>query len=224
MEKQLVDSLEIVEITSGDSPVASVIWLHGLGADGHDFASIVPQLDLPVQTRFIFPHAPVRPITVNMGVRMRAWYDILSMERTDSEDGDGICTSALAVGALIEKEIDRGITSEKIILAGFSQGGAIALHTALRYPHRLAGVLALSTYLPLRRTLASERSAVNVSIPIFMAHGIYDPVIPKSMALKAKEILLQHGYDVAWHSYPMDHSVCIDEIADISNWLTASLS
>ena len=155
---------------------------------------------------------------------MRAWYDILSIERTDSEDGDGICTSALAVGALIEKEIDRGITSEKIILAGFSQGGAIALHTALRYPHRLAGVLALSTYLPLRRTLAAERSAMNVSIPIFMAHGIYDPVIPKSRALKAKEILLKHGYDVAWHSYPMDHSVCVDEIADISSWLTASLS
>jgi phospholipase/carboxylesterase len=224
VEKQLVDSLETVEISSDDSPVASVIWLHGLGADGSDFAPIVPQLDLPVPTRFVFPHAPVRAITVNMGIRMRAWYDIFSMERTDVEDDGGIYASALAVGALIEREIERGAASEKVVLAGFSQGGAIALHTALRYPQRLAGVLALSTYLPLTWALNTERSAANVSMPIFMAHGIHDPVLPQSMGLKAKESLLQYGYEVEWRSYPMDHSVCAEEIADISDWLTTRLS
>ena len=220
----LIETLETVEITTGEPPVASVIWLHGLGADGHDFAPIVPQLDLPVPTRFVFPHAPVRSVTINMGARMRAWYDILSMERTDLEDEAGIYASAAAITALIDAEIARGVSSEKIVLAGFSQGGAIALHVALRYPRHLAGVLALSTYLPLAWTFDAEKNAANASMPLFIAHGTHDAVLPQALGIAAKKLLQQHGYDVEWRSYPMEHSVCAEEIADINRWLTKQLT
>ena len=163
--------LEFIELTTGDAPSFAVIWLHGLGADGHDFEPIVPELRLRDAVRFVFPHAPVRPVTINGGMAMRAWYDILGFDRNAKEDAAGIRASAAAVTELIDREIDRGIPAERIALAGFSQGGAIALHAALREPRALAGVLALSTYLPLAASLASERSAANAAIPIFMAHG-----------------------------------------------------
>jgi phospholipase/carboxylesterase len=220
----LVDKLETLEVATGDTPVASVIWLHGLGADGHDFTPLVPELRLPVATRFIFPHAPVRPVTVNMGARMRAWYDILSMQRTDVEDEAGIYASAAAVTALIDAEVERGVASTKIVVAGFSQGGAIALHVALRYPQRLAGVLALSTYLPLSWKLDAERSPANASMPLLLAHGVHDAVLPEAMGEAARKLLEQRGYEVEWHSYQMEHSVCAEEVADINRWLTTHLA
>jgi phospholipase/carboxylesterase len=215
--------LETVEITTGDSPTASVIWLHGLGADGHDFESIVPELGLPIAVRFIFPHAPIRAVTVNQGAAMRAWYDILSMERTDLEDKTGIYASAASVGDLIAIEIERGVPAKRIVLAGFSQGGAIALHTALRYPAQLAGVLALSTYLPLRETLDAERSDANRAVPLMMAHGQQDTVISEHLGQASRGYLQDRGYSIDWFSYPMGHSVCAQEIADISHWLAARL-
>ena len=218
-EPNLVDTLEYVEITTGEPVVASVIWLHGLGADGHDFEPIVRELTLPVATRFVFPHAPVRSVTVNLGARMRAWYDILSMERTDLEDEEGIYASAAAVGALIGAEMERGIPTERIVIAGFSQGGAIALQVALRYPHPLAGVLALSTYLPLAWTLEAEKSQANASIPVFMAHGADDATLPETLGLSSRETLQSQGYEIEWHSYSMGHSVCAEEIDDINRWL-----
>lgn len=215
----MIEQLETVEITTGELPVASVIWLHGLGADGHDFEPIVQELSLPVAARFIFPHAPVRAVTINLGARMRAWYDILSLERTDLEDEAGIYASAAAVDALIDAEVERGIPTDRVVIAGFSQGGAIALHVALRHPSRLAGVMALSAYLPLPTTLSVEKSPANASIPLLMAHGVHDPVIPEALGLSSKDRLQQLGYEVEWYSYPMDHSVCPQEIADINRWL-----
>ncbi len=215
----MVEQLETVEITTGELPVASVIWLHGLGADGHDFEPIVQELSLPVAARFIFPHAPVRAVTINLGARMRAWYDILSLERTDLEDEAGIYASAAAVDALIDAEVERGIPTDRVVIAGFSQGGAIALHVALRHPSRLAGVMALSAYLPLPTTLSVEKSPANASIPLLMAHGVHDPVIPEALGLSSKDRLQQLGYEVEWYSYPMDHSVCPQEIVDINRWL-----
>jgi len=215
----VVEQLETVEITTGELPVASVIWLHGLGADGHDFEPIVQELSLPVAARFIFPHAPVRAVTINLGARMRAWYDILSLERTDLEDEAGIYASAAAVDALINAEVERGIPTDRVVIAGFSQGGAIALHVALRHPSRLAGVMALSAYLPLPTTLSVEKSPANASIPLLMAHGVHDPVIPEALGLSSKDRLQQLGYEVEWYSYPMDHSVCPQEIVDINRWL-----
>lgn len=215
----MIEQLETVEITTGELPVASVIWLHGLGADGHDFEPIVQELSLPVAARFIFPHAPVRAVTINLGARMRAWYDILSLERTDLEDEAGIYASAAAVDALIDAEVERGIPTDRVVIAGFSQGGAIALHVALRHPSRLAGVMALSAYLPLPTTLSVEKSPANASIPLLMAHGVHDPVIPEALGLSSKDRLQQLGYEVEWYSYPMDHSVCPQEIVDINRWL-----
>jgi phospholipase/carboxylesterase len=220
----VADSLETLEIPTGDSPVASVIWLHGLGADGNDFAPLVPELDLPVATRFVFPHAPVRAVTVNMGARMRAWFDIYSLERTEVVDEAGIEASTAAVAELIDNEIRSGVASENIIVAGFSQGGAIALHAALRYPQSLGGILALSTYLPLVSKLETGRSPANASIPLFLAHGTQDSVLPQAMGLAAKDRLLDFGYKVEWHSYEMAHSVCAEEVADINAWLTSRLS
>jgi phospholipase/carboxylesterase len=222
--KQLADELETLEVTTGDTPVASVIWLHGLGADGHDFAPLVPELKLPVATRFIFPHAPVRPVTINMGARMRAWYDVLSLQRTDMEDEAGIYASADAVAALIDVEVERGVPSNRIVIAGFSQGGAIALHVALRYPQRLAGVIALSTYLPLSWKLDAERSPANASVPLLIAHGAHDAVLPEALGQAARDLLQQHGYDIEWHSYQMAHSVCSEEVAEINRWLTRHLA
>jgi phospholipase/carboxylesterase len=213
--------LDAIEITTGEPPDLAVIWLHGLGADGHDFEPIVPELGLRIPVRFIFPHAPVRPVTINGGMAMRAWYDILGFDRQAREDADGIRASAAAVTALIDRELARGLRSDRIVLAGFSQGGAIALQTALREPRPLAGVLALSTYLPLAATLAAERSAANARLPIFMAHGTADTVLPLALAESSRRTLGALGYEVEWHAYPMAHSVCLEEVSAIGAWLAA---
>ncbi len=213
--------LDAIEITTGDAPTLSVLWLHGLGADGHDFEPIVPELRLPFPVRFLFPHAPIRRVTINGGMAMRAWYDILGFDRHAREDAAGIRASAAAVTELIDREVARGIATERIVLAGFSQGGAVALHTALREPRPLAGVMALSTYLPLAPLLAAERSAANAGIPIFMAHGTSDQVLPLSLAESSRRALDALGYAVDWHSYSMQHSVCSEEIGAIAAWLTA---
>jgi len=211
--------LPTVEISTGDSPRLAVIWLHGLGADGHDFEPIVPELDLPFPARFVFPHAPVRPITVNGGMEMRGWYDILGFGLHMRQDEAGIRASAAAVTRLIDREVERGLAASQIVLAGFSQGGAIALHTALREPRSLAGVLALSTYLPMGGALAAERSVANAHVPIFMAHGSADPLLPLALAEGSRRTLEALGYVIDWHVYPMPHSVCAEEIAAIAAWL-----
>jgi phospholipase/carboxylesterase len=213
--------LNAIELTTGAAPQLAVIWLHGLGADGHDFEPIVPELGLRFPVRFVFPHAPVRPVTINGGMAMRAWYDILGFDRHAPEDAAGIRASAAAVTLLIDREVERGIATERIVLAGFSQGGAVALHTALREPRTLGGVLALSTYLPLAGTLAGERSAANAAIPIFMAHGTSDSVLPLALAESSRRALEALGYAVEWHSYSMAHSVCLEEISAIGAWLAA---
>jgi len=210
--------MEAIEIQTGSKPAASIIWLHGLGADGHDFEPIVPELKLAKPLRFVFPHAPVRPVTINQGMRMRAWYDILQFGG-GPEDDAGIRASQGLVEELIAKEKKKGLPAEKIVMAGFSQGGAIALQTALRYPERLAGVLALSTYLPQAASLQSERSPANQGIPIFMAHGSYDDIIPLPRAAESRKLLEAAGYPVEWHEYPMPHSVCAEEIADMAAFL-----
>ena len=216
--------LETIEIETGSQPDAAVIWLHGLGADGHDFEPIVPELKLPgrLSLRFVFPHAPIRPVTLNQGMRMRAWYDILQLGG-GREDDPGLRASQKAVEDLIEREGTRGIAPRRVVLAGFSQGGAIVLQTALRYPERLAGVLALSTYLPLAPTLAAERNPANQDVAIFMVHGTQDPMIPIDRARASRDALGKLGYPVQWREYPMQHSVCLEEISDISTWLTQVL-
>jgi phospholipase/carboxylesterase len=211
------DLMEAIEIETGPNPSATVIWLHGLGADGHDFEPIVPELRLAKPVRFVFPHAPVRPVTINQGMRMRAWYDIFQFG-AGPEDDAGVRASQKLVEGLIQKE-----QGKKIILAGFSQGGAIVLQTALRHPERLAGVMALSTYLPLSATLEKERHKANHDVPIFMAHGKFDDIIPIDKAKRSREILEKLGYPVTWKEYPMPHSVCAEEIADISRFLTTVL-
>jgi phospholipase/carboxylesterase len=214
--------MDAVEIETGSPPDAAVIWLHGLGADGHDFEPVVPELRLAKPVRFVFPHAPVQPVTINNGMRMRAWYDIFQFG-PGREDDKGIRASQALIEQLIADEVKRGLSEDKIVLAGFSQGGAIVLQTALRYPKRLAGVMALSTYLPIAATLDTERSAANAGIPIFMAHGSYDDVIPVRRAQASREVLEKLGYRIEWHEYPMPHSVCGEEIAHISKFLTTLL-
>jgi len=215
---------EAVEIESAPSPDAAVLWLHGLGADGHDFEPVVPELRLPPQlrVRFVFPHAPARPVTINMGMRMRAWYDILQIGG-GREDEAGIRASQGLLEALIARERRRGVAARRIVLAGFSQGGAIALQTGLRYAERLAGILALSTYLPLAGTLAAERSAANLDVPLFMAHGRFDDIIPLERARQSRLALESLGCKPEWREYPMPHSLCGEEIADIAAWLRAVL-
>jgi len=199
---------------------SSIIWMHGLGADGHDFESLVPHLGLTPADgiRFVFPHAPCRPVTINGGMRMRAWYDIFGAV-PPREDDRGIRESELDLRRLIEREIAAGILPGHILLAGFSQGGAIALHTGLRYPLRLAGILALSTYLPLADTLAQEAHPANRGIPILMAHGTEDAIIPMPRARRSCELLAASGYSIEWRDYSMGHSVCAEEVADLSAWL-----
>jgi len=208
-------SVDAIRIETGPRPEAAILWLHGLGADGHDFEPIVPELKLKKPLRFIFPHAPMRPVTINQGMRMRAWYDILQLGG-GAEDEAGLRASQKITEELIRAQ---GLPANKIVLAGFSQGGAIVLQTALRYPERLAGVMALSTYLPLAGTLAAERSDANRDVPIFMAHGQYDDLIPMQRARASREHLEKLGYKIEWHDYPMPHSVCAPEIADISAFL-----
>ena len=214
--------LQAIEFTTGLEPVGTVIWMHGLGADGNDFVSVVKELGLPddLPLRFIFPHAPMRAVTINAGSVMRAWYDIIEISSVERKvDEAGIRESQRAIEALIEREISRGIAANKIVLAGFSQGGAIALQTGLRYSQALAGILALSTYLPLAATLEAEASSANRSIPIFMAHGEQDTVIPISIAENSFKELGRLGYKADWHEYPMPHSVSMEEIENIGAWL-----
>jgi phospholipase/carboxylesterase len=217
-------ALEVIEIETGARPAASVLWLHGLGADGHDFEPIVPELRLPASlpVRFLFPHAPTRPVTINMGMRMRAWYDILQMGG-GPEDEAGIRASQALVEGLVSNEIKRGIPARRIVLAGFSQGGAIVLQTALRHAERLAGVMALSTYLPLKGHLEKERQAANSDLPVFMAHGQFDNMISLERAVQTRDALGALGYKVEWHEYPMPHSVCPEEIGDIAEFLVRIL-
>ena len=219
------DLLETLEHTTAADPAHAVIWLHGLGADGHDFAPIVPQLLRPgwPGIRFVFPHAPVRPVSINNGVRMRAWYDILGLEIAQRQDESGVRASVAAVQRLIAREGERGIPAQNVLLAGFSQGGAIALAAALRHPQRLAGVLALSTYLPVAQHTEAERSEANRDLPIFMAHGDQDPVVGHALGIMSRDYLANLGYRVDWHSYPMPHAVCPQEIADIAQWIGARL-
>ncbi len=216
-----------VELETGREPDCSVIWLHGLGADGHDFEPIVPELRLPadMQVRFVFPHAPERPVTINGGMRMRAWYDILTLDRNGPEDEAGVLESGRLLERIIEREHERGSDYARIVVAGFSQGGAIALHTALRFSQRLAGVMALSTYLPLSQSFATDVAAraTAIELPIFMAHGSLDPMLPIDLGQSSRRLLEQSGYRVEWHEYAMAHSVCAEEIADIRRWLIAVL-
>jgi phospholipase/carboxylesterase len=204
---------------------AAVIWLHGLGADGHDFVPIVPELELPaaLAIRFVFPHAPVRRVTINNGMRMRAWYDILALSGAARQDEAGIRDSAAILDDYIARQRERGIAARSIVIAGFSQGGAIALHGALRYPERLGGIMALSTYLPLQDRLADEAATANRDLPILMCHGTADPVLPLQMGEISRDRLLAAGYPVEWKAYPMQHQVSLAEIADISTWLGRQL-
>ncbi|MDN3516655.1 dienelactone hydrolase family protein [Aquisalimonas lutea] len=218
--------LECVEAGAGGEAKASVIWLHGLGADGHDFEPIVPELRLPASlpVRFIFPHAPVRPVTLNGGMAMRAWYDIIALGGNAQQDEQGIRQSEAQVHALIRRENERGIATGRIVLAGFSQGGAVALHTGVRYPEQLAGIMGLSTYLPLADSVAAERSGANAQTPVFMAHGTEDPVLPIQLGQRSHEHLQALGYAVEWHDYPMQHAVCLEEIQAIGAWLQQVLA
>jgi phospholipase/carboxylesterase len=217
----VTELLDAVEIETAPAPRAAVIWMHGLGADGHDFEPIVPELDLAgvPAIRFVFPHAPMRPVTINAGMVMRAWYDVAGQGGVRREDEQGVRASQRAIEALIERERKRGVAP-----ARFSQGGARALHTGLRYPERLAGLVALSSFLPLPDTLAAEASPANRGVPIFVAHGTHDPMIPLDRARDSRDRLLALGYRVEWHEYPMPHSVCAEEIADLSAWLRRVLS
>lgn len=215
--------LPCVEIGSDDA-THSVIWLHGLGADGHDFEPIVNELTLTQNIRFIFPHAPEMPVSINNGMIMPAWYDIKAAQIDSLQDKIGIKQSQDSVLALITREIERGVKSENLILAGFSQGGAIALHTALRYEKSLAGIMGLSTYLPLADTVANEINNANKNTPVFLAHGIHDPIVPFQLATNTQATLNQLGYTVELKKYEMEHSVCIEEVEDISNWINSVFS
>ena len=214
-----------IELNSGPNPDAAVIWLHGLGADGNDFAAIVPELDLAGcrAIRFVFPHAPSMPVTVNGGYVMPAWYDIMGTDLQKREDAAGIQRSALAIEALIANEVARGVDPRRIVLAGFSQGCAIALHTGLRHSAPLAGIVALSGYLPLAADLAAEANPANRKVPVFMAHGSADPVVPVARGEASRDVLQAMGYAVQWHSYPMQHSVHPREIQDIGTFLQSVL-
>jgi phospholipase/carboxylesterase len=215
--------LDAIEIETAKSPTASVIWLHGLGADGNDFAPIIPALQLHgTPIRFVFPHAPVQPVTINGGMRMRAWYDIKD-GAIRREDENGVRASQGLIEALIAREKERGTAAKRLVLAGFSQGGAIALQTGLRHPERIAGIMALSTYLPIADKLAPEADAANRDVPVFMAHGSYDPVIVLARAEQSRDILRSLGYAVEWREYPMQHSVCPEEVGHIGAWLTKVL-
>ncbi len=213
---------ECVEVGPAEAQY-SIIWLHGLGADGHDFEPLVPELGLD-NVRFVFPHAPVQPVTVNGGMPMRAWYDIRSPQIQQDEDRDGIHASQAMLEALIRREVERGIDTRRLVLAGFSQGGAIALHTGLRHNEPLGGILALSTYLPLADTFEQERTPANQAVPIFMAHGKSDPIVPLWLAEDSRYFLEQAGYSVDWNTYAMQHQVALDEISDIAAWLRNTLS
>jgi phospholipase/carboxylesterase len=218
--------LEYVEVSTADEPKYSVIWMHGLGADGHDFEPIVPHLGLPpgMPLRFIFPHALMRPITINGGAVMRAWYDIIEISTSKGQDEAGIRHSAEKIRELIDQEIARGIPASRIVLAGFSQGGAMALHVGLRYPQKLAGIMVLSAYLMFPERLESELSAANASTPVFLAHGTQDPMVPLALGETVRAFLQEGQWPLEWHQYPIPHSVSEAEIADIGQWLQGCFS
>ena len=219
--------LDTIEIETASNPQTAVIWLHGLGADGNDFVPVVDELNLDGMRplRFVFPHAPVRPVTINGGMAMRAWYDILHLDfAARQEDEEGIRASAEILERLIARENARGIADECIVVAGFSQGGAIALQGGLRHTKRLAGILALSTYLPLASTLDGEAATANREVPVFMAHGMDDEVIPFRFSVVSRDRLMAAGYRIQWHDYEMGHTVCMQEIRDLSEWLRGVLS
>lgn len=218
--------LPAVEIEPPGSTDAAVIWLHGLGADGHDFEPLVPELGLPREhgIRFVFPHAPGRAVTINGGIVMPAWYDIRALDLSEEQDAAGVRSSAAELAKLIDREQTRGIVASRIVVAGFSQGGAVALHAALRYGERLAGVLALSTYLPLDDTVPAEASAANADLPVFMGHGLYDPIVPIAYGERSSRLLAAWGHPVQWHRYAVEHGVDRDEIRDIGAWLLAVLA
>lgn len=220
--------LETIEIETAKNPAAAVIWMHGLGADGNDFVPIVRELDLTgaPAIRFVFPHAPTRPVTINNGYVMRAWYDISFGDlegHSRKADAKGVRESQAQIGQLIARENERGIPAKNIVLAGFSQGGAMSLHTGLRHAERLAGVMALSCYLPLTESFAQEAAPANAKTPVFMAHGMHDPVVPYAMGRASADMLERAGYALEWHEYPMQHSVCLEEVADIGRWLVGTL-
>jgi phospholipase/carboxylesterase len=210
-----------VEVETGREPRAAVIWLHGLGADGHDFEPIVPELGGPGERalRFVFPHAPIRPVTLNGGYAMRAWYDILALDRRAPEDENGIRASRESIETLIRRENARGIASDHIVLAGFSQGGAMALFTGTRYPEHLAGIMGLSCYQVLAERFDAERGTANQATPVFLAHGLQDPVVPLVLGERARRQLETAGYALEWHTYEMGHAVSPQEVADIAAWL-----
>ena len=215
---------ECVEVTTGPEPVGSVIWLHGLGADGHDFEPIVPELRLPADLplRFVFPHAPIRPVTINGGMAMRAWYDIVSLDAEGRADAEGVRESTAILEELVARECERGIAAEDIVIAGFSMGGAIAINTALHTRNKLAGLMALSTYLPLPDEI--DGSPGSRDLPVFMAHGSFDPMLPMQWGRLSAERLEEAGYNIEWHEYPMAHAVCPEEIRDIREWLSGVLA
>jgi phospholipase/carboxylesterase len=220
----VADVLDSIEIETGPNPERSVVWLHGLGADGNDFVPIVHELDLPdAPIRFVFPHAPMQPVTINAGMVMRAWYDV-SDAGLRREDEGGVRASQALVEALIGREKRRGTSARRLVLAGFSQGGAIALQTGLRHPERLAGIMALSCYLPLADKLPGEAAAANADVPIFMAHGTQDPIVAPERATRSRDALERLGYAVEWREYRMPHSVCPEEVGHISDWLRRVLA
>lgn len=213
--------LDAIEHETAARPRWSVLWLHGLGADGNDFAPIVPQFVRPhwPAIRFVFPHAPVRAVTINNGVRMRAWYDIVDMDLARRADASGVDESVAQVEALIAREVERGVPASRIVLAGFSQGGAVTLAAGLRRAEPLAGLVALSTYLPMAQRLLGEATVAARAQPVFMAHGTQDPVVPFAAGQRSAQALRDLGLDVDWHAYPMAHAVCPEEIADLGLWL-----
>jgi phospholipase/carboxylesterase len=213
--------LETIEVETAAKPNAAVIWLHGLGADGHDFEPVVPEIVRRDERawRFVFPNAPVRPVTINGGMPMRAWYDLRGLDRKAAEDAAGFRDTDVQIRQLIAREAERGIPSNRIVLAGFSQGGAVSLYTAPRFPEKLAGVMALSCYLPAENSFSTERASANDATPIFMAHGQGDTVLPMSLGVQSRNFLKAQGYAVEWHDYPMPHAVCAAEIADIREFL-----
>jgi phospholipase/carboxylesterase len=219
------EALETVEVETGPEPDAAIVWLHGLGADGHDFEPLVPELSWTGRPaiRYVFPHAPMRPVTINGGMPMRAWYDIVSLTSGRDHDQRGIADSVNQAARLVRRERQRGIDAARIVVAGFSQGGAIALQLALRYPEKLAGLIALSTYLLLDRRLVAETHEANRNIPAFVGHGNQDPMVPFQLGERVAERLRGIGCPVEWHSYAMSHAVCPEEVADLSNWLRGRL-
>ena len=220
MEPMQVDA---IEISTGENPAWSIIFLHGLGADGHDFAPLPGQMSLPAAVRFVFPHAPVTPVTINGGLSMPAWYDILTLDWNGPEDVAGVRNSARGLQRLIKRETERGIPSNRVFIGGFSQGGSVALYTGPRHPDPLAGIIALSTWMPQPATLAAENSAANRSLPVFMAHGTYDPTVPAMFGARSRDRLRDRGHEVDWHTYALEHAVCAQEIADLNDWLAARL-